>query len=105
MCYTVFSCYFKKKEKKMDIMSRLKELAYWVQHNPNRPMPFLVRLVGKGRKRIDGLYYDQTKDILGFGRTLVEAAENALGHIGFTTGGPEKDPLDPVFERPKATGK
>jgi hypothetical protein len=64
----------------MDILSQLNELIYWIQYNPNCPMSFLVRLVGKGQNHIDGKYYDQTKDILGFGRTLDEAAQNALRH-------------------------
>jgi len=64
----------------MNILSQLNELTYWVQHSPNCSMSFLVRLVGKGQSYIDGKYYDQTKDILGFGRTFDEAAQNALRH-------------------------
>lgn len=57
--------------------------AFVVQHNPNCPSPFLVRMPGDGG-RIDMLPYAtplspcETKDILGFGRTLEEAATVAL---------------------------
>jgi hypothetical protein len=59
-------------------------LTFAVQHNPNCPSPWLVRLPGKGP--IDMLPYGdplrlvkhQTGDILGFGKTLEEAARAAL---------------------------
>lgn len=58
--------------------------TFAVQHNPNCPSPWLVRLPGKGP--IDMLPYGdplrlvkhQTGDILGFGKTLEEAAHSAL---------------------------
>lgn len=62
----------------MDIMDQLNELTYRVEHNPNCPLPFLVRLVGKNGGRIDGGPIKKTKDILGYGGTLVDAAWNAL---------------------------
>lgn len=50
--------------------------TFAVQHNPNCPKPFLVRLPGKSAA-LDMLPYDKTGDILGFGDTLREAAESA----------------------------
>lgn len=57
----------------------LKE-TYAVQYSPNCPKPYLVRLVGAGKGQIDLKPYAwemETKDALGFGLTLAEAAENA----------------------------
>lgn len=51
----------------------LLELTFRVEHNPNCPSPFLVRLVQWGRGSIDGT--DQ--DAIGHGRSLAEAAERA----------------------------
>lgn len=58
--------------------------TYAVQHNPNCPRPYLVRLVRAGRIGLDMLQYAYTEDpggltadALGFGVTLTEAAENA----------------------------
>jgi len=60
------------------------KLTFAVQHNPNCPSPWLVRLPG------DRLYIDlkpyssltepdeRTGDILGFGKTFSEAADAAL---------------------------
>jgi hypothetical protein len=58
--------------------------TFVVQHNPNCPSPFLVRLGGAGPIDMKpygdglGLRPHQTGDILGFGKTLAEAAEDAL---------------------------
>lgn len=60
-------------------------LTFAIQHNPNCPAKFLVRLPGKSG-RIDmkpyadrlGFIPHQTGDILGFGKTLHEAARIAL---------------------------
>jgi len=60
------------------------EKTFAVQHNPNCPKPFLVRLVSPGTGKLDLRQYtfpsepDATKDSLGFGKTLSEAAEEAL---------------------------
>lgn len=59
-------------------------LTFAVQHNPNCPSPWLVRLPGKGP--IDMLPYGdplrlvkhQTGDVLGFGKSFDEAARAAL---------------------------
>jgi hypothetical protein len=50
--------------------------TFAVQHNPNCPKAFLVRLPGTSAV-IDYLDYDKTGDILGFGDTLDEAAKYA----------------------------
>jgi hypothetical protein len=71
----------------MDITKRLDKLTYMVEHNPNCKLPFLVRLVGKDSARIDKKPEKDTKDILGFGKTLVEAAKNALNKKQETKGG------------------
>ena len=57
----------------------LLKLTFRVEYSPNCSLPFLVRLVGKGRGMIDGLPYigDKTDDALGFGATIEEAAEAA----------------------------
>lgn len=55
-------------------MNEIEKYTFAVRHNPNCPSPFEVRLVGKGRGRIN---YDD-KDIVGFGKTFDEAAENVM---------------------------
>lgn len=62
----------------MRILERLNQKTYAVQHNPNCPSPFLVRLVGPGSSRLDLKCYRETKDILGFGKTMANAARVAL---------------------------
>ena len=64
---------------------KLETLTFAVQHNPNCPSPWLVRLPGKTGS-VDLKHYgdalgftqSQTGDILGFGKTFDEAAEAAL---------------------------
>lgn len=58
--------------------------TFVVQHNPNCPSPWLVRLPGKGLY-IDLKPYssltmpkDRTGDILGFGQSFEEASNAAL---------------------------
>lgn len=64
----------------------LKKETFAVQHNPNCPSPYLVRLIGKGAGLLDLKPYfllgkpkpgELTRDALGFGKTLEEAAEAA----------------------------
>lgn len=70
------------------VPSELCQLTFAVQHNPNCPSPWLVRLPGKGP--IDMLPYGdplhlvkhQTGDILGFGKSFDEAARAALKSEG-----------------------
>ena len=63
---------------------KLEKLTFAVQHNPNCPSPWLVRLPGKGPIDMKhygdplGLTKPETGDILGFGKTFDEAADAAL---------------------------
>lgn len=47
--------------------------TFRVEHNPNCPSPFLVRLIGRGRGYIRGT----SDDACGYGKTIGEAADNA----------------------------
>lgn len=68
----------------MKIMRKLAKQTFAVQHNPNCRIPYLVRLIGVKNGSIDLTSYDtddsesKTNDILGFGKTLRQAAEKAL---------------------------
>lgn len=55
----------------------LEKLTFVVEHNPNCPMPFMVRLVGHYRGMIDHLPFKDSKDCIGYGKTLDEAADKA----------------------------
>ena len=61
----------------MRVMRELRKLTFAVQHSPNCPDPFLVRLVGSAGV-IDYKLPEETADILGYGQTLREAATMAL---------------------------
>ena len=65
----------------MKTLKELGKLTYVVEHSPNCRSPFLVRLNGASAT-IDKLQYSFTKnrtnDILGFGKTLVQAAQSAM---------------------------
>ena len=59
--------------------------TFAVQHNPNCPSPWLVRMPGKSliidmkpRGVFGGSEDDLTDDILGYGKTFEEAADAAL---------------------------
>ncbi len=62
----------------MNALDRLNGKTYAIQHNPNCPSPFLIRIVGKGAGRLDYLSYSKTKDAIAYGKTLEEAVENVL---------------------------
>jgi hypothetical protein len=53
--------------------SWLDDETFQVEHNPNCPSPYKVRLVQYGRGRIHG----DKDDAIGFGKTLYEAADKA----------------------------
>ncbi len=55
----------------------LREHTYAIEHNPNCPKPYLVRLVG-APGMLDGKPVRETEDHLGYGTTLKEAAVEAL---------------------------
>jgi hypothetical protein len=63
----------------------LLRLTFAVQHNPNCPSPWLVRLPGKSGtidmkpyRDVIGIVKHETGDRLGFGKTFAEAARSAL---------------------------
>ena len=71
------------------VPAEFRSLTFAVQHNPNCPSPWLVRLAGKGAGSIDmkaygvtgsglGLIPHETKDALGFGKTFASAGAAAL---------------------------
>ncbi len=59
-----------------EVLERLTQSTYVVEHNPNCLSPFLVRLPGK-KGYIDKMN-SGTADICGYGRTLVDAAGQAF---------------------------
>jgi hypothetical protein len=69
---------------KASAWDELQKLTFAIQHNPNCRFPWMVRLPGKGP--IDMLPYGgflvrhRTGDVLGFGKTLEEAARAALNN-------------------------
>src|SRR5690606_29144945 len=52
--------------------------TFMVEHNPNCPSPFLVRLVGKGK----GYIRRNSDDVRGYGQTLEDAATMAMKLAG-----------------------
>ena len=63
-------------DERLVIPEWLLERTFEVQHNPNCPSPFLVRMVTPGTGRLDSLPPNVTKDTIGYGKTLTEAADN-----------------------------
>ena len=59
-------------------LDKIDQETYAVQHNPNYPRPFLVRLVGRSAGFLDFKPQGETNDLLGYGQTLEEAAGEAL---------------------------
>lgn len=59
-------------------MTDISKKTYVVQHSPNCPSPFLVRLVGYRKGVIDMLLPRQSGDAIGYGKSLSEAAANAM---------------------------
>lgn len=62
----------------MDEIERLRDFTYALQHNPNCPSPYLIRMVGKKVACLDFKPNDMTADRLYFGETLKEAVDRAL---------------------------
>lgn len=62
----------------MEILEMLKKETYVIEHNPHRPTPYKVRLIVPGAYCLDNLPSGRTKDILGYGRTLEDAAKEAF---------------------------
>lgn len=66
----------------MESIAMLEQQTYVIEYNPNCHKPYLVRLVAPGTGYIDKLPPRKTKDILGYGRTLKEAASRAFRRLG-----------------------
>ncbi|MBT6691080.1 hypothetical protein HOB10_01960 [Candidatus Parcubacteria bacterium] len=64
---------------------KLRDITYSVHHSPNCPSPFQVRLIGHGMAILDNLHRRSTKDILGYGQSIEDAARDAW-HKKFTKG-------------------
>ncbi len=60
------------------VMELLSRHTFSVEHNPNCPSPYLVRLVGFQRGGLDKFEPNATNDYMGYGKTLVEAADAAF---------------------------
>jgi len=56
----------------------LSHLTYRLEHSPNCPSPYLIRLVAPRGGYIDGESPLKTKDLLAYGRTLEASVEEAL---------------------------
>ncbi len=53
--------------------------TYMIEHNPNCPMPYLVRLVTPGSATLDRRPVQElTSDTIGYGKSLGEAARDAF---------------------------
>ncbi len=59
-------------------LGQLSEKTFAVQHSPNYPNPYLVRLTGENKGIVDLKPSHLTADILGYGKTLGEAVTMAL---------------------------
>lgn len=61
-----------------DVMERLHRRTYVLRHSPNCAKPFEVRLTGRRAGMLDLRLDGTTQDVLGYGFTMEEAAQNAL---------------------------
>ena len=61
----------------MRIPDWMLDVTHCVRFSPNCNKQFEVRLVGKGAARLDLNLNNETRDRIGYGNTLAEAAENA----------------------------
>lgn len=57
-------------------LERLRSFTFAVVHNPNCPMQYQVRLVGKKSALLDYKSEPDTNDVCGYGHTMEEAAQN-----------------------------
>ena len=62
----------------MSILEELHRRTFVLEHNPNCKNPFLIRLSGYGQGRIDSKPIEETRDVVGCGETLEEAAKSAI---------------------------
>lgn len=61
-----------------DPFEPLGDQTFVLERNVNCPSPYLIRLIGTGG--IDKLPPGETKDVLGYGKTLEEAVATALAN-------------------------
>ncbi len=61
-------------------LRELRKRTHAIEYNPNCPMPYLVRLVGESQAMLDHLPpgHIKTKDVIGTGDTLEQAAAVAI---------------------------
>lgn len=69
----------------MDI-TRLNGLTYQIEHSPNCPSPFLLRIVTPGMGILDKLPTHETQDIFAYGKTLEEAVAQVFMTLEIQTG-------------------
>lgn len=62
----------------MNVTQMLSTQTYSVHHNPNCPMPFLVRLIGHEQIMLDLQPHGNTRDVCGYGKTFIKAAKSAF---------------------------
>ena len=55
----------------MTPLEELRDYTYRIDHNPNCPSPYLIRLVGDGEAKL----YGDKKDRLYYGHTFEEALQ------------------------------
>ncbi len=60
------------------VLEKLEKTTYVLEHSPSCPSPYLVRLIGAQKGRLDKLPAGRTADVLGYGRTLEDAATKAF---------------------------
>jgi hypothetical protein len=65
-------------EDSMEILEMLEKEIYAIEHDPHRPTTYKVRLVVPGAFCLDNLPSGRTRDIVGHGRTLEDAAKDAF---------------------------
>lgn len=56
----------------------LEKRTFILEHNPNCPSPYMVRLIAPGNGFLDKKLPDKTRDILGWGQSFEDAAGAAL---------------------------
>ena len=62
----------------IDVDAEMSKLAYDVNFDPNRTIPYIVRLPALYEETLDDLSLSETRDVLGFGTSRQEAGAMAL---------------------------
>lgn len=60
------------------LRSALEAMTYVLEHNPNCPAPYLIRLPGRGMGIIDKQPLGESRDIFIYGENFPEVARKAL---------------------------